>query len=735
MTNKSDMNKEKKWIIKSDESKGCIDSIKKLSDELSIEPIIARLLYNRGYKTAYEAKAFLNSENEFFFDPFLLDDIEKAVRRIKRAIDEKEKITVYGDYDVDGVTAVCTMCLYLRSKGGDVDYYIPNRSGEGYGVSCSAIENLHKNGTTLIVTVDTGITANEEVEYASTLGVDIVVTDHHECRDVLPSAVAVVNPHRPDSKYPFCELAGVGVVFKVICAYEIAVENSDPQSAVMKICRDYADLIAIGTIADVMPIKYENRLIVKGGLNIIEKRPRIGLKALFDVISERADYKANSSKRNKKQTKITSGYIGYTIAPRLNAAGRIRSASLAAELFLTEDENYAQSLAFELCEANLERQNEENSIMQQAYAKIEEEHDFAHDKVIVLDADDWHHGVIGIVASRITEKYGLPCILLSFDGCDPHVHSDDDIAKGSGRSIKGMNLVDALVNCKEYLVKYGGHELAAGLSVTRGQLESFKRQINAYANEKLDEDATVPTLEADCEIDFSDITLDVAEKIQQLEPFGVDNPVPVFVLRSAVVVECVPMSGGKHTRITLAKGKNRTYTAIFFSHSPSQLNLYVGDTVDVMFNLDVNVWADRKNVQLILKDIRLSEEAKAIEINDKQRFDEIWNGARFSSEENIVPTRDDFALVYNLVRASVRSGVDSLSHKSILSSLSKLSGSGSMNYVKLKFIIRILQELNLLGIEEISDEVYHFKLQFTKTKTDLEKSNLLRRLRLQQKQA
>ena len=734
MTNKSDMNKEKKWIIKSDESETCIDSIKKLSEELNVEPIIARLLYNRGYRTPYEAKAFLNSENEFFFDPFLLDDIEKAVRRIKKAIDAKEKITVYGDYDVDGVTSVCTMCLYLRSKGGIVDYYIPNRSGEGYGVSCSAIENLHKNGTTLIVTVDTGITANEEVEYASALGVDIVVTDHHECRDVLPSAAAVVNPHRPDSKYPFCELAGVGVVFKVICAYEISVENSAPQSAVMKICRDYADLIAIGTIADVMPIKYENRLIVKGGLNIIENRPRIGLKALFDVISERADYKSNSSKRNKKRTKITSGYIGYTIAPRLNAAGRIRSASLAAELFLTEDEEYAQTLAFELCEANLERQNEENSIMQQAYAKIEEEHDFAHDKVIVLAADDWHHGVIGIVASRITEKYGLPCILLSFDGCDPDMHSDNDIAKGSGRSIKGMNLVDALVNCKEHLVKYGGHELAAGLSVTRGQLEHFKRQINAYANEKLDEDATVPTFEADCEIEFSDITLDVAEKIQQLEPFGVGNPVPVFVLRSAVVVECVPMSGGKHTRITLANGKNRTYTAIFFSRSLSQLDLYVGDTVDVMFNLDINVWADRKNVQLILKDIRLSEEAKAIEINDKHRFDEIWNGARFSTEENIVPTRDDFALVYNLVRASVRSGIDSLSHKSILSSLSKLSNANSMNYVKLKFIIRILQELNLLGIEEISDEVYHFKLQFTKTKTDLEKSNLLRRLRLQQKQ-
>ena len=735
MSNKINVNKEKKWIIKSDESKSFVDDIKKLSEELNVDFIIAQLLYNRGYKTSFDAKAFLNSENEFFFDPFTLNDIEKGVERIKKAIDSNEKITVYGDYDVDGVTSVCTMCLYLRSKGANVDYYIPNRCGEGYGVSCSAIENLSKEGTSLIVTVDTGITANEEVEFAASLGVDIVITDHHECRDLLPDAVAVINPHRPDSKYPFCELAGVGVVFKVICAYEIAVEKLDSQAAVMKICREYADLIAIGTIADVMPIKYENRLIVKGGLNIIENRPRLGLKALFNVISERSDYKSGSSKKHSKHTKITSGYIGYTIAPRLNAAGRIRSASLAAELFLTDDEKYAEKLALELCEANLERQNEENSIMKQAYAKIDEEHDFAHDKVIVLDADDWHHGVIGIVASRITEKYGLPSILLSFDGCDPNMHRDDDIAKGSGRSIKGMNLVDALVNSKDFLVKYGGHELAAGLSVTRGQLEGFKRQINAYASEMLDEEATVPTFEADCEIDFSSVTLDMAEKVQQLEPFGVENPVPVFVLRSAVVVECVPMSGGKHTRITLGGGRNKTYTAIFFSHSPAQLNLFVGDIVDVMFNLDINEWADRKNVQLILKDIRPSEEAKKIEINDKQRFDEIWNGARFSPEENIVPTRDDFAVVYNLVRASVRSGVDSLSHKSILSSLSKLSSNNSINYVKLKFIIRILQELNLLGIEEVSDELYHFKLHFTKTKTDLEKSNLLRRLRLQQKQA
>ncbi|MBQ5800413.1 MAG: single-stranded-DNA-specific exonuclease RecJ, partial [Clostridia bacterium] len=684
----------------------------------------------RGYKTPEDAKAFLKSENDFFFDPFELDDVELAIDRLKRAVENKEKITVYGDYDVDGVTSVCTMCLYLRSKGAIVDYYIPNRSGEGYGVSRTAIEALAESGTTLIVTVDTGITANEEVEYAKTLGVDFVITDHHECHADLPKAVAVVNPHRPDSKYPFCELAGVGVVFKVISAYEISESYDGKGPAVARICNEYADLIAIGTIADVMPIKYENRLVVKGGLKIIENRPRVGLKALIDLLSERSDARARVYKKPARQTKITSGYIGYTIAPRLNAAGRIRSASLAVELFLTDDEEYASKIAKELCDANLERQNEENSIMKQAYEKIEAEHDFENDKVIVLDADQWHHGVIGIVASRITERYGLPSILLSFDGCDPENPTSEDIAKGSGRSIKGMNLVDALVHCDDCLVKYGGHELAAGLSVKRGELESFKRKINAYADKIFRENMAVPTLEADCEIEFSDLTIDVAEDIRNLEPFGVSNPVPVFVLRSATVLECTPVSTGKHTRFVLGNGENKTCSAICFSQSPSQLNLYVGDTVDLMFNLDINEWAGRKTVQLIIKDIRLSDGAKADVLGEKQRFEEIWGGASFSDGEDIIPTRDDFASVYNLVCASVRAGNDCISHRAMLSSLPT-----RVNYIKLKIIIRVLQEMNLLGIEEVSDEVYHFKVHFTKNKTDLEKSTLLRRLRTQQKQA
>ena len=730
MQTKNKIEKEKKWLIKGENSELAREAAKNISSALNVGSVMGYLLYNRGYETPEDAMAFINTENEFFYDPFELIDVNRAVERIRLAVETGEKITVYGDYDVDGVTSVCTMCLYLRSCGANVDYYIPNRSGEGYGVSCAAIESLKQSGTNLIVTVDTGITANEEVEYAKALGIDIVVTDHHECRAELPDAVAVVNPHRPDCNYPFKELAGVGVVFKVISAYEQMRSGDTLINSVRRICKQYSDLIAIGTIADVMPIRYENKLIVKGGLGLIESSPRLGLKALMDVVSSQTESKSRYSKK-PKQTKITSGYIGYTIAPRLNAAGRIRSASLAAELFLTDDESYANSIAEELCNANKERQNEENRIMKQAYEKIEREHDFSRDKVIVLDADEWHHGVIGIVASRITEKYGLPCILLSFEGCAPESPSDADVAKGSGRSIKGMNLVDALVHCSDCLVKYGGHELAAGLSVTRGELENFKRKINEYANEILNEESTIPTLEADCEISFNDINLKTAKEIQYLEPFGVGNPVPSFVLRSATVLECTPVSGGKHTRFVLANNemRERSCSAIYFSCSTADVDLFVEDKVDVMFNLDINEWADKQTVQMIVKDIRLSEESKREKMNERELFEKIWKGGDFSSELNIVPTRNDFAVVYTMVEYSVRNGCDCMSHNLILSKLS----ASNINYIKLKFIIRILQEMNVLGIEEIEDEVYRFKLHYSTKKTDLEKSNLLRRLRLQQK--
>ncbi len=718
--------KEKRWILKSSPSDSSAAAATEISRELGIAPIIARLLYNRGYTTPLAAKKFVYMENEMLANPFEMKDMEKGIARIKKAIDSKEKITVYGDYDVDGVTAVCTLYLYLKSVGTDISYYIPNRNGEGYGVSCSAIDTIKATGTTLIITVDTGITAKEEVDYAKSIGVDFIITDHHECHTELPCAEAAINPHRPDCTYPFKELAGVGVVFKLICAYEERYVTRDRIKATAKMFADYADLVAIGTIADVMPVRDENRIIIKCGLGMIESNPRVGLCALIEASSKKTDSAAQDKK--KKKNKISSGFIGYTLAPRINAAGRIKSASIAVELFLAENYEDAYKIAESLCAANKERQNEENKIMEEAYKKIEEL-DLDNTTVIVLDADNWHHGVIGIVASRITEKYGRPSILVSFEG-NESVGAMSDHGKGSGRSIKGMNLVEALCYCEEHLIKYGGHELAAGLSVSRGELDNFRKKINQYAAENLSEEDMMPSLEADTAVELEDISLALADGLRILEPYGVANPVPAFVLRGVTVTEINGVSAGKHTRLTLTNGKH-SLTAMYFSCSPDSIGVYPGDEIDILFNIDVNDWLGKRTAQVILRDVKASKKQAESEEKDRRRFEEIRAGGQIYKEENVIPSRDDFACVYKFLLMSQRNGVNTLTHRDITTRIGKLQGSSEIGYIKLKLIIMIFKELNLITIEEAEDEVYSFNIRFGAPKTDLEKSSLLRKLRSQ----
>ena len=719
--------KEKYWILKSVDNAESNAKIKEISMDLGINPIVAQLLFNRGYTDVESAKAFMYMERETLPSPFEMKDIDKGITRIEHAISNGEKIAVYGDYDVDGVTSVCTLYLYLKSVGADVSYYIPNRAGEGYGVSLPAIESLKAQGVSLIITVDTGITAIDEVAAAKEIGVDFIITDHHECREDLPLADAVINPHRLDCPYPFKELAGVGVVFKLICAYEERICKNTRRAATEKIFSQYADLVAIGTIADVMPIKNENRIIVKYGLSMIENTERIGLAALIEASSNKNE--GQRVDRKKKKTKITSSYIGYTLAPRINAAGRIKTASMAVEMFLDTNKERALAIAEELCRTNKERQAEENKIMQAAYQQIED-YDIANNPVIVLNSDDWHHGVIGIVASRITEKYCRPSILVSFEGNESPTPLAEDVGKGSGRSIKGMNLVDALYHCDKHLVKFGGHELAAGLSVTRGELDNFRRLINEYARANLSEADMVPTIEADCLIDFDDVTLALAKGFRLLEPYGVANPVPVFVMRGVTVNELSGISDNKHSKITLGNGRH-TLSAMYFSNSPSSLGLYVGDKVDVLFNIDVNEWGGRESVQLIIRDIKHSEEQKRVFAGERERFEEIKNGAPILAEENILPCREDFAAVYKMLLMSVRNGVKRLTHRDITSRFSGADGGRSIGYMKLKIIVMVFKELNLVKIEENEDEVYDFDIHYSNTKTELDKSTLLRKLRSQ----
>ncbi len=725
--NNQEKNREKLWALREE----CLPEAdravaKSIEDELGVTDTFSRLLSVRGFKSAESASSFFRMEEELLHSPFLLKDMDKAVDVLLFAIESKKKIMIYGDYDVDGVTSVSILYLYIQSLGGKADYYIPDRAGEGYGMSSLVIDRMAEEGVNLIVTVDTGITAENEIAHAKELGIEVLVTDHHECHGILPAAAAIVNPKRPDCDYPFKSLAGVGVVFKLLCACEEKRSNGDTLTAVRKLCRDYCDLVALGTIADVMPIVDENRLIVNYGLAVIEKNERIGLSALINAAMQRPD-----GTTAPRRPRITSAFIGYTIAPRINAAGRITNASVAVELFLTEDRERADELASKLCEINRFRQAEENKIATAAYEMIEEDHDFENDPVIVLEHDSWHHGVIGIVASRITERFGLPSILISYDKNMGDVPLATDMGKGSGRSIKGLNLVDALVSASDLLEKFGGHELAAGLSLTRGNVDSFRRKINEYARDAFKNDGLPPvTLDYDMELYSPDLTLDFAEDLLLLEPCGVANPVPLFKISDVILSDVIPVSGGKHTKLVL-KPEGKSVVAMCFSRSPGALGVFAGDRVDILCNMDINTFGGGKTLQLIVKDIRKSEVLRAAERKEEERYLEIKNGAEILPEENAVPTRLDMGDIFTLIRREVRIGNSEMSLRSILTRL--LEEGKSVTYAKVKFAIAILSEMNIMSIKETSFDVYSFELYNTTQKTDLERSGILRRLRSQLK--
>ena len=699
-------------------------AIQAMATELGVSEWLSILLYNRGYHTAKEANRFLKLEQNNFHDPYLLADMEQAVERIFTALERREKIYIYGDYDVDGVTSVTVLYLYLRELGGDVGIKIPKREGEGYGVSCAAIDTLATDGCKLIITVDTGITANAEVEYAKSLGVDFVITDHHECRADLPNACAVVNPHRPDCSYPFKELAGVGVVFKLLCACEIHRCRMDGRSlidGIREICKNYADLTAIGTIADVMPVIDENRIIVSMGLKLMENTSRQGLKALLDA----------SSRRGSEETpkKITSGMIGFGVAPRINAAGRIGDAATAVHLLLEEDEVRAKEAAEELCEINRRRQSEENEIAIEAYQKIEDTFDAENDLVIVLDSNHWHQGIIGIVASRITEKYGLPSILISFDPLTDEDHPMDD-GKGSGRSVKGMNLVEALNYCDELLLKYGGHELAAGLTIKRANLEEFRRKINEYAKNHLNEDVFRVCIDADVSIRMKDLTMQIAKELLLLEPFGAGNLAPVFMMRDVTVKKITSIGAGKHTRLLLEQD-GICMTALYFGVSAEELGFTVGEVIDVLFHVDINDYKNVQSVQMILQDTRVAERYADEFDRQKQRYSEILAGDGFSVAEEIFPIREDFACVYKVLRRESRAGNCFLGIKDLLRCVNSTIGEAPMNYGKLKYILRVFHELKLCEVEEIQEDLYQFRVFFNASKTNIEKSSILKKLKSQ----
>lgn len=558
----------KQWILKEENSQ----EINSLAEKLKVSRLVAAILANRRQLV----DSFVNkseAEGLFLHDPFLLKDMKKAVDRINAALENKEKITIYGDFDADGVTGTAVLYMYLKSRGADVDFYIPDRMEEGYGIHRPALDRIKDRGTSLIITVDTGVTAVDNINAAKELGMDVIVTDHHEPKEILPGCVAIIDPKQQECEYPFKELAGVGVVFKLIQAFE-GINDELVQS--------YMPLVCLGTIADVVPLVGENRIFVKIGLDFFGKSQNAGIKALL-------------SATNFQDKQVTSANVGFIIAPRINAAGRLGSAHKSVEMFLCDDCDKAREIAAQLSEENKNRQAMETEIYAQAISIIEKQ-GLGNDRVIVVENEGWHQGVIGIVSSKITERYYKPSILISVD---------NDGSKGSGRSIRGFNLFDALNACRGHLIKFGGHSMAAGLSIEKGNIAAFRKEINEYAKGNMKPVDFVPQIFIDAMLQPQDISFQTIDDVKCLEPFGMGNPTPIFMIAGARVNLITAVTEGRHLRMQISKG-GVTLNAIGFAMGDLAGDYKIGDCVDLAGCLDVNVYKGERNLQLLLKAIRKS---------------------------------------------------------------------------------------------------------------------------------
>ena len=559
----------KKWeFYDSDNAK-----IKEISQKFNISELLATVLVNRNIKTNEEIKLFLNPTRNDFHDPYLMPDMKNAVDRIIKAIDEKEKTMIYGDYDVDGITSITVLSKFLNQCGLNVGYYIPNRLNEGYGLNKKAIKTIADEGYKLIITVDCGISSTEEIDYAYSLGMEVIITDHHEPLDILPNALAIIDCKRKDNKYPFNSLAGVGVSFKLIQA--IGQRLNLPEKEYLK----YLDIVCIGTISDIVPLVDENRVIAKLGLMLIKQTKTPGVKALL---------KATSYKE------VNSTTVSFGIAPRINACGRMGHEKDALELFLTENIVEAEQITEKLNEYNKQRQNIEKRIFEEAIAKIEKNEENKKN-MIILGSENWHHGVIGIVSSKITELYYKPSILICFE---------NDNGKGSGRSIPGFDLHEALCLASDYLEKYGGHEMAVGLSLKKKDFKAFKEKLESIA-ENLHTDELTPIIKIDKEITLNDIKIENVKELNLLEPFGESNKTPIFIYRNLKIDSIRALSEGKHLKLTL-KDENKIINAIGFNMGKYSEEYLIGDKIDVIGVLEINTFNGIESVQINMKDIRKS---------------------------------------------------------------------------------------------------------------------------------
>lgn len=649
-------------------------------------PLAAMVLASRGIGDDRQARAYLDC-NAPLLDPFLMTDMDKAAGRVGLAMSRGEKIAVFGDYDVDGITATCLLTDFLRRHGADVVSYIPGRLEEGYGLNPIAIHQLHAEGVKLIVTVDCGITAVNEAELCKQLGIDLVITDHHECKQTLPAAVAVVDPHRCDGGYPHKNLSGVGMAFKLASALCGSQET---------VLEEYADMVCLGTVADVMPLQGENRVFVARGLESLAHTKRPGIAALM-------------AECGCAPETVSASSIGFMLAPRINAAGRMGQIDLAVELFLTDDPDKAAEAARGLCELNRQRQAVESEIYRQAVSMLPMG---KPPEAIVLADESWHQGVVGIVASRIAEEYACPTFLICLDG---------EHGKASSRSHGGFNLFASLSALSPLLESYGGHELAAGFTISRANIPEFRRQICALAAQYYTDDVPRTVLDVDCAVSPELLTLHNVDSLQMLEPCGNGCPKPVLMMKNLTIDRISMVGGGRHMRLRLCSG--HTYlNAIYFSANPQTVSIQPGDLVDVAFTPQVNEFRGTRTVQMNVIDIRPSCSAECLP--DAAPYRDMQRGNLTSGEAAaLLPDRKMLALVWRYLDAAnpVQESPMCLCRKIV-----RWSGQ-PLNLGQMLTCLDIFRDVGLLTVQR-QHKYVSIRLTPGEGKADLSRSQTMQRL-------
>lgn len=644
---------------------------------------LAMLMNIRGLDDAAHLREFLG-EGEPLSDPFLLKDMDKAAARITRAVDNMEKIAVYGDYDADGVTSTAMLYSYLETRGADVIFYIPQREGEGYGMNIGAVEYLKEQGVSLIVTVDNGISSVQEVARANELGIDVVVTDHHRPQEILPDAVAVVDAYRPDDTSPYKHFSGVGIAFKLLMALE------DGAGDVEDLLEAYSDLAAIGTIGDIVPLTGENRTLIRAGLERLSQSDRPGVQALLE----------NAGVAGKA---LTSTNVAFTLVPRINATGRMGAPERAVRLLISGYEEEAEVLSEEICADNEERRRVEAEIAEAAFADIEAK-GYMKDRVVVVDGENWHHGVIGIVASRVTERCGKPCMIIS---------RGETEAKGSGRSIEGFSLFEAICACGDLLIKFGGHPMAAGITLKPENIEAFRKRINQYAAEHFPQMPT-QTVTLDCKLNPAALSVSMAQSLTQLEPFGNGNPQPVFGLFNMELSNVTPVGGGGHLRLTLEKN-GAVITAMRFNTKPEELPYHIGDKIDLAVQLEAREFRGQPSLTVIVRDMKFAAFNTEKNIASLASFEKWQRGEVLSAEDKnrLYPDRACLAAIYRALRTVNGKETDQVR---FVSQFGK-----DMTLGLFKTALLVFEERGLVH-SEIADDTFTATLIETSGKTDITRS-------------